>query len=36
MKPGFFIERPVFSWVLSIFIVIVGIIGMKLLPIDQY
>lgn len=36
IKPGFFIERPVFSWVLSIFIVIVGIIGMKLLPIDQY
>lgn len=36
MKPGFFIDRPVFSWVLSIVIVIVGIIGLKLLPVDQY
>ena len=30
MKPGFFIDRPVFS------IVIVGIIGLALLPVDQY
>ncbi|MGL5545592.1 MAG: efflux RND transporter permease subunit, partial [Tannerellaceae bacterium] len=36
MKPGFFIERPVFSWVLSIVIIVVGLIGMRLLPIDQY
>ncbi|MDR0429539.1 MAG: multidrug efflux RND transporter permease subunit [Tannerellaceae bacterium] len=36
MKPGFFIERPVFSTVLSVLIVIVGIIGLILLPIDQY
>ncbi|MGL5787451.1 MAG: efflux RND transporter permease subunit [Bacteroidales bacterium] len=36
MKPGFFIDRPVFSWVLSIVIVVVGIIGLKLLPVDQY
>lgn len=36
MKPGFFIERPVFSTVLSLLIVIVGIIGLLLLPIDQY
>jgi len=36
MKPGFFIDRPVFSTVLSILIVILGIIGMLLLPIDQY
>ena len=28
MKPGFFIDRPVFSTVLSILIVIVGIIGL--------
>ena len=27
MKPGFFIDRPVFSTVLSLVIVIVGIIG---------
>lgn len=36
MKPGFFIDRPVFSTVLSLLIVIVGIIGLLLLPIDQY
>ncbi len=36
MKPGFFIERPVFSAVLSIFIVLLGLIGLTLLPIDQY
>lgn len=36
MKPVFFIERPVFSTVLSILIVIIGIIGMILLPIEQY
>ncbi|MDH6357400.1 multidrug efflux RND transporter permease subunit [Parabacteroides sp. PF5-9] len=36
MKSGFFIERPIFSTVLSILIVIVGIIGLTLLPVDQY
>jgi hydrophobe/amphiphile efflux-1 (HAE1) family protein len=36
MNTGFFIERPVFSTVLSILIVIVGIIGLISLPIDQY
>ena len=36
MTPGFFIDRPVFSTVLSILIVIVGIIGLALLPVDQY
>lgn len=36
MKPRFFIDRPVFSWVLSIVIVIVGVIGLRLLPVDQY
>ncbi|MCD8194507.1 MAG: efflux RND transporter permease subunit, partial [Tannerellaceae bacterium] len=36
MNAGFFIERPVFSTVLSLLIVIVGLIGLKLLPIDQY
>jgi len=36
MKAGFFIDRPVFSTVLSLFIVIVGIIGLILLPIEQY
>ena len=35
MKPGFFIDRPVFSTVLSLVIVIVGIIGLVMLPVDQ-
>ena len=36
MKVSFFIDRPVFSAVISIVIVIVGIIGLTMLPIDQY
>ena len=36
MKSDFFIDRPVFSTVLSIVIVIVGAIGLTLLPVDQY
>ena len=36
MKSDFFIDRPVFSTVLSIIIVIVGAIGLMLLPVDQY
>ena len=36
MKVNFFIDRPVFSAVISILIVIVGCIGMTMLPVDQY
>ncbi|MCM1531549.1 MAG: multidrug efflux RND transporter permease subunit [Bacteroides sp.] len=36
MKTDFFIDRPVFSMVISILIVIVGVIGLTLLPIEQY
>ncbi|WP_294953302.1 multidrug efflux RND transporter permease subunit [Sulfurovum sp.] len=36
MFPLFFIERPVVAKVISIFIVIVGLIAMKLLPIAQF
>ncbi|MCL1608260.1 MULTISPECIES: efflux RND transporter permease subunit [Mediterranea] len=36
MKVNFFIDRPIFSTVISIVIVIVGIIGLTMLPIDQY
>lgn len=36
MKATFFIDRPVFSIVISILIVILGIIGLAALPIDQY
>ena len=36
MKRNFFLDHPVFSTVLSIVIVIVGTIGLTLLPVDQY
>ena len=36
MKSDFFIDRPVFSTVLSVVIVIVGIIGLAMLPVAQY
>ena len=36
MKSDFFIDRPIFSIVMSIVIVIVGVLGLFLLPIDQY
>ncbi len=36
MKSDFFIDRPVFSAVISVLIVIVGIIGLIQLPVDQY
>ena len=36
MKSDFFIDRPIFSTVLSIVIVIVGLLGLVLLPVDQY
>lgn len=36
MKVSFFIDRPVFSIVISILIVIIGFIGLMMLPVDQY
>lgn len=36
MKSDFFIDRPVFSTVISIIIVLVGLIGLTMLPVDQY
>ena len=36
MKSDFFIDRPIFSTVVSIVIVLVGLIGLVLLPVDQY
>lgn len=36
MKVNFFIDRPIFSAVISILVVILGIIGLTMLPIDQY
>ena len=35
MKVSFFIDRPVFSAVISIVIVIVEVIGLTMLPVDQ-
>ena len=32
----FFIDRPVFAWVIAIFIMIAGVIGINNLPIAQY
>lgn len=36
MKVDFFIDRPIFSAVLSILIVVIGCIGLYMLPVDQY
>src|SRR5574344_118816 len=36
MKLKFFIDRPIFSFVISIIIVVLGIIGFNSLPIEQY
>ena len=36
MKRNFFLDHPVFSIVISIIIVIIGAIGLALLPIDQF
>ncbi len=36
MNSSFFIDRPVFSTVISVLIVLLGIIGLVLLPVDQY
>jgi len=34
--PRFFIDRPIFAWVIAIFIMIAGIIAIPQLPISQY
>nr|WP_153367007.1 efflux RND transporter permease subunit [Agrobacterium rosae] len=36
MIPAFFIDRPVFAWVLSIAIMLAGAISLTVLPISQY
>ncbi len=36
MKSNLFIDRPIFSMVISILIVLIGAIGLLLLPVDQY
>ncbi|MDO5356682.1 MAG: efflux RND transporter permease subunit [Conchiformibius sp.] len=32
----FFIERPIFAWVISIFIILAGVIAIRNLPVSQY
>ncbi|WP_275787146.1 efflux RND transporter permease subunit [Pararhizobium gei] len=34
--PSFFIDRPIFAWVVALFIMIAGIISIPMLPISQY
>lgn len=36
MNLRFFIDRPVFSGVISVVIVLMGVIAMKALPVEQY
>ena len=36
MLPRFFIDRPVFAWVIAIIIVLAGVLAVRLLPIAQY
>jgi multidrug efflux pump len=34
--PQFFINRPVFAWVIAIFITIAGIVAIPQLPVSRY
>jgi multidrug efflux pump len=36
MTPRFFIDRPIFSWVIALTIILAGIIALRALPIEQY
>ncbi|AHE56263.1 efflux RND transporter permease subunit [Sphingomonas sanxanigenens] len=36
MSPRFFIDRPVFAWVIALGILLAGIIALRALPIEQY
>ncbi|PYP79845.1 MAG: hydrophobe/amphiphile efflux-1 family RND transporter [Gemmatimonadetes bacterium] len=36
MSPRFFIDRPVFSWVIALAILFAGFLAMRSLPIEQY
>ena len=33
---GFFIDRPIFAWVVALFICLIGLISVPLLAIAQY
>ena len=32
----FFIDRPIFAWVIAIFIILAGLVSIKFLPVNQY
>ena len=32
----FFIHRPIFAWVIAIFVIIAGVVSIQLLPVSQY
>jgi multidrug efflux pump len=34
--PGFFIDRPIFAWVLAIVVIMAGVMAIRTLPINQY
>jgi len=34
--PRFFINRPIFAWVIAIMIMLVGLLAIKTLPVSQY
>src|SRR3546814_5060946 len=34
--PNFFIDRPIFAWVVAIFIMLAGVIAIPFLPVAQY
>lgn len=36
MTPRFFIDRPVFAWVIALGIILAGVIALRALPIEQY
>ncbi len=36
MLPRFFIDRPIFAWVIALIIMIVGALGLSRLPVEQY
>ena len=36
MTPRFFIDRPVFSWVLALTIILGGVLALRALPVEQY
>lgn len=34
--PQFFIQRPVFAWVVALFIILLGVIAIPQLPVSHY